>query len=444
MIFGIIITRKAVICMKRKDYDKLLYWKNHNNKMPYMLIGARQTGKTYLLNEFCNNEFENYIYINLDKEEQIKEIFEQTLDSEKIIEGIELITVKKINVDNTVIFFDEIQVSERAICSLKYFCESPKEYKIVTAGSLLGVKINRFKSSFPVGKVWIDYLYPMDFEEFLYAINEEKLVSTIKKSYEEMSPMLEPVHEKALKLYNEYICIGGMPVAILNYIENDRKILNFNDDVLNMIIISYLADMSKYTDNTESLRNNRIYNSIPMQLGKDNKKFKFSLVEKSARAREYDSSMDWLLSSNMLLKCQSVLTPKSPLKAYSENSYKIYLNDIGLLRVLAKISKEEILSGKNMLYKGVFTENYVAEVLYAKYNELFYWSVANEYEVDFLININGDIIPVEVKASDNVSSKSLNNYIKRFKPAYAIRLSTKNFGEANGIRSIPLYASFLI
>lgn len=292
--------------------------------------------------------------------------------------------------------------------------------------------------------MWIDYLYPMDFEEFLLAVSEEKLLSSIKKSYKEMTPMLGPIHEKALKLYNEYLCVGGMPVAILNYIENEKKIFKFNDDVLNMIIISYLADMSKYTDNTESLRNNRIYNSIPMQLGKENKKFKYSLVEKSARAREYDSSMDWLLSSNMLLKCQSVANPKSPLKAYVENNYKIYLSDIGLLRVLSKISKEEIISGKNMLYKGVFTENYIAEILHAKYNELFYWSVANEYEVDFLININGDIIPIEVKTSDNVTSKSLNNYIKRFKPVYAIRLSTKNFGETNGIKAIPLYASFLI
>lgn len=430
--------------MKRKAYNNLLNWKNKNSKMPYMLIGARQTGKTYLLNEFCKNEFENCVYINLDRDEQITQIFNQTLEPSKIIENIEAVLGIEINVENTVIFFDEIQVSERAISSLKYFCESEINYKIVTAGSLLGVKINRFKSSFPVGKVCIGYLYPMDFEEFLCAIEEDKLLSLIIKSYKEMTPMLDASHEKALRLYNEYLCIGGMPIAILNYIENGKKILKFEDEVLNTIIISYFADMSKYTDNTESLRNSRIYNSIPMQLGKENRKFKYSLVEKSARAREYDSSMDWLLSSNMLLKCQSVTTPKSPLKAYIENNYKIYLSDIGLLRVLAKISKEEILNGKNMLFKGVFTENYIAETLFAKYKELFYWSVSNEYEVDFLININGDIIPIEVKASDNVTSKSLNNYIKRFKPIYSIRIFTKNFGEANGIKSIPLYASFLI
>lgn len=430
--------------MERKLYNNLLYWKSNKINMPYMLIGARQTGKTYILTEFCKNEFENYVYINLDNMEDVKQIFEATINPEEIIKNIEGLLGIDINEENTVIFIDEIQVSERAISSLKYFCESEKNYKIVVAGSLLGVKVNRFKSSFPVGKVWIDYLYPMDFEEFLIAIGEKKLLDLIKESYNSMKPMLEPNHNKALSLYNEFLCIGGMPVAILNYIEHDKNIFKFEDDILKMIITSYLADMSKYTENMESLRNNKIYNSIPAQLGKENKKFKYSLVENSARAREYESSMEWLLSSNMLLKCQSINTPKSPLKAYVENNFKIYLSDIGLLRVLAKIGVNEIITNKNMLYKGVFIENYVAENLYAKYKELYYWILGNEYEVDFLININGNIIPIEVKASDNTSSKSLNYYIKRFKPEYAIRLSTKNFGESNGIKSIPLYASFLI
>ena len=284
---------------------------------------------------------------------------------------------------------------------MKYFCESEKDYKVIVAGSLLGVKINRFKSSFPVGKVWIDYLYPMDFEEFLLAIGEDKLLTLIKESYHEMKPIVDSIHEKALKLYNDYLCTVGMPTAILNYIENDKDIYKFEEDVLNMIITSYLADMSKYT---------KIYNSMPAQLGKENKKFKYSLVEKSARAREYDSAMEWLLSSNMLLKCHSVGTPKSPLKAYIDDNFKIYLNDIGLLRVLSKINISEIITNKNMLYKGVFIENYVAENLYNKYREIYYWSLNNIYEVDFLINIDGDIIPIEVKASDNITSKSLRYY----------------------------------
>lgn len=430
--------------MKRKLYDKLIYWKNNKIKMPYMLIGARQTGKTYIITEFCKNEFENYVYINLDSMEEIRQVFEQTIQPKEIIKNIEGLLSIDINIENTIIFIDEIQVSERAINSLKYFCESEENYKIIVAGSLLGVKVNRFKSSFPVGKVWIDYLYPMDFEEFLLAIGEDKLLELIKESYVEMKPMLEVTHNKALALYNDYICTGGMPAAILNYIEHDKNIFKFEDEVLDMIITSYLADMSKYTENIEAIRNNKIYNSMPAQLGKENKKFKYSLVEKSARAREYDSSMEWLLSSNMLIKCQSVTTPKSPLKAYVEDNFKIYLSDIGLLRVLSKININEIITNKNMLYKGVFIENYVAENLYSKYRELYYWVLGNEYEVDFLINVDGDIIPIEVKASDNTTSKSLNYYIKRYKPKYSIRLSTKNFGEANGIKSIPLYASFLI
>ena len=430
--------------MERKLYNNLLYWKNNKINMPYMLIGARQTGKTYILTEFCKTEFENYVYINLDSMEDLKKVFEQTIQPNEIIKNIERLLGIDINIENTIIFIDEIQVSERAISSLKYFCESEKNYKIVVAGSLLGVKVNRFKSSFPVGKVWIDYLYPMDFEEFLLAIGENKLLGLIKESYIEMKPMLDITHEKALKLYNEYICLGGMPAAILNYIEHDKNILKFEDDILNMIITSYLADMSKYTENIEAIRNNKIYNSMPAQLGKENKKFKYSLVETSARAREYDSAMEWLLSSNMLLKCQAIETPKSPLKAYVENNFKIYLSDIGLLRALSKISINEIITNKHMLYKGVFIENYVAENLFSKYRELYYWTLGNMYEIDFLINIDGDIIPIEVKASDNTTSRSLNYYISRYKPKYSIRLSTKNFGEVNGIKSIPLYASFLI
>ena len=427
--------------MERKLYKKLLDWKKNKT---YMLIGARQTGKTYIITEFCKKEFENYIYINLDSMEMIRQVFDQTIEPREVIKNIEGLLNVNIDIETTIIFIDEIQVSERAINSLKYFCESSENYKIIVAGSLLGVKINRFKSSFPVGKVWIDYLYPMDFEEFLLAIDEENLLNLIRESYSEMKPMLNSTHDKALELFNDYICTGGMPAAILNYIKHGKNIYQFENEVLEIIIMSYLADMSKYTENTEAIRNSKIYNSMPAQLGKENKKFKYSLVDKNARAREYESSLEWLLSSNMLIKSQSITTPKSPLKAYAENNFKIYLSDVGLLRVLAKINVNEIINNKNMLYKGVFMENYVAENLYSRDKEIFYWFLGNEYEVDFLINIDGDIIPIEVKASDNVTSKSLNYYIKRYKPKYSIRISTKNFGEVNGIKSIPLYASFLI
>lgn len=197
-------------------------------------------------------------------------------------------------------------------------------------------------------------------------------------------------------------------------------------------------------ENTKSIKNNKIYNSIPVQLGKENKKFKYSLVEKLARSREYESSVDWLISSNMILKCQGINMPKSPLKSNIEENFKLYLSDIDVLRVLSKIEKNEILLNKNMLYKGVLAENYVAEILYAKNRDLYYWQLGSQYEVDFLISIDGDIIPIEVKASDNVTSKSLNYYIQRYKPIYSIRISTKNFGFSNNIKSIPLYAAHLI
>lgn len=430
--------------MERNLYNNLIEWKNKRIEMPYMLVGVRQTGKTYLLTEFCKNEFENYVYINLDNMEQIREVFEKTMIPSEIIQNIEAILNINIDINNTIIFIDEIQVCERAISSLKYFCESEEPYKIVCAGSLLGVKINRFKSSFPVGKVWIDYLYPMNFSEFLKAIGEEKILKLIEDSYNNMTPMLEPTHEKALKLYYDYMCIGGMPVAILGYIENGKNVLKCNNELHEIIITSYLADMAKYTENTESVKNNKIYNSIPAQLGKENKKFKYSLVEKTARSREYESSVEWLLSSNMVLKCQGIKTPKSPLKVNIEDNFKLYLSDMGLLRVLAKIDKNEILLNKNMIYKGVLAENYVAEILYAKNRELYYWQLGSQYEVNFLINIDGDIIPVEVKANDNTTSKSLNYYVQRFKPKYSIRISTKNFGFSNNIKSIPLYAAHLI
>ena len=430
--------------MKREIYNKLIEWKNNNINMPFMLVGARQTGKTYILNEFCNNEFEKNLYINLDKSEDIREIFEETLEPDTIIQNIEALKNISIDINNTIVFLDEIQVSERAISSLKYFCESEKPYKIVCAGSLLGVKINRFKSSFPVGKVWIDYLYPMKFNEFLLAIGEEKLLDLIENGYKDMEPIIEVNHKKALKLYYDYICIGGMPASILQYIENGKSIANIDDDLLRIIITSYLADMAKYTENTESIKNTKIYNSIPSQLGKENKKFKYSLVEKSARSREYDSSLNWLLSSNMILKCDGVENPKSPLKANKVDNFKIYLSDMGLLRVLANIDKTEILLNKNMIYKGAITENYVAQVLYAKHHELFYWQQGNQYEVDFLINMEGDIIPIEVKAGDNTTSRSLNHYISKYKPKYSIKVSTKNFGFSNNIKSVPLYAVHLI
>lgn len=429
--------------MYRKLEQDLSKWKK-NYKVPLMIIGARQTGKTYILNKFCKENFENYIYINLEKEEIISNIFNETIDPEEIIEKIEIIKNIDINPNNTVIFFDEIQVNEKAITSLKYFCESEKDYKVICAGSLLGVKINRFNSSFPVGKVTIKYLYPMDFEEFLNAIKEEKLIKEIKKHYETNEPLLNSIHEKALSLYKKYLILGGMPEVINDYIQNEYKIANVNFDIQDQIITSYLADMNKYTENTESIKNSKIYNSIPKELARENNTFKYSIVDKNARKIRYESSMDWLLASNMILKCNLTEKNESPLKAFiNPDKFKIYLSDSGLLRALSNINYNEILLEKNEMYKGVLTENYIACEFYSKFKELHYYNF-NKYEIDFLLKIDGNIIPVEVKSGRRTNSKSLNEYIKKYKPEYSIRISSKNFGFENNIKSVPLYAVFCI
>ena len=429
--------------MYRKFEEELKIWKE-NYQMPLMLVGVKQSGKTYMLEEFCKKNYNNYIYINLDKEEGISNVFEETIEPDKIIEKIEIIKNVIINPEDTIIFLDEIQVSERAITLLKYFCESDKPYKIVCAGSLLGVKINRFKSSFPVGKVTIKYLYPMDFEEFLIALKEEMLIKEIKNHYESNEKIMNPIHEKALELYKKYLVLGGIPALINNYILNDCNIAHVNFELQEQIITSYLADMNKYTVVSEGVKNSAIYNSIPKELARVNNTFKYSIVDKDARRIRYESSLDWLLASNMILKCELAEKNESPLKAFaSSDKFKLYLSDVGLLRALSNLDYTEILLDKNEMYKGVLTENYIACELYPKYKELYYYTFAR-YEIDFLIKIDGEIIPVEVKSGRRTNSKSLGEYIKKYNPKYSIRISSKNFGFENNIKSVPLYAVFCI
>lgn len=429
--------------MYRKIEEELENWKS-NFKMPLMLVGARQTGKTYILEEFCKKNFNNYLYVNLDKEQDIVDVFEKTIDPNKIIEKIEIIKGIVINPEDTIIFLDEIQVSERAISSLKYFCESDKPYKIVCAGSLLGVKINRFKSSFPVGKVTIKYLYPMDFEEFLLALDEIKLIEEIRKHFYSNEAVLKAIHEKALDLYKKYLVLGGMPAIIKDFINNGSNIAHVNFNLQDQIITSYLADMSKYTENSEGIKNSQIYNSIPKELARVNNTFKYSIIDKDARKIRYESSLDWLLASNMVLKCDLADRNESPLKAFiNSDKFKLYLSDVGLLRALSNLDYSEVLLDKNEMFNGVLTENYVACSIYPKFKELFYYNF-DKYEIDFLIKINGDIIPVEVKSGRRTNSKSLNEYINKYNPVYSIRISSKNFGFENNIKSVPLYAVFCI
>lgn len=432
--------------MYRIFEKKLINWKNSGMEKPLMVIGVRQIGKTYTIQKFIKENFEEYIYFNLEKEEYLREIFEKTIDSEKIMDEIELYIGKKIDISKTILFFDEVQVSGKFIVSLKYFCESKRPYKIICAGSLLGVKINRFNDSFPVGRIQMEHMYPMSFEEFLIALNKEMLLEKIKESYENMIPLPTFAHEEALLLYKRYLCVGGMPEAVKNFISNESDILKYDSNILSNIIDMYIADMNKYVKNSlETVKIEKVYKNIPVQLAKDKKTFKYNLIEANARKRMYEHPIEWLISSGMILSSNKIKKAEIPLKVYQDEEYfKLYLSDVGILVAMSEIRFNDLILDKTFSFRGAITENYVAQEFTANDISLYYWTYGRNAQVDFIIYNNDGIIPVEVKSGDNVRSTSLKFYINENKPKYSIQLSTRNFGFENNIKSIPLYAAFCI
>lgn len=290
--------------MERKIYKELLKWKNTDMQKPLMIIGARQIGKTYIIKEFCQKEFKQYIYINLLEHSEIIKIFKQEINTAEKFNRMKIYLDIDIDIENTIIFFDEIQESEELISSLKYFNESEEPFKIICAGSLLGVKLKRMHTSFPVGKVKMLNMYPMDFEEFLMANGNQGLIDEIYKCYNVNIPMDTVLHEKALNLYRLYLCVGGMPEAIKNLLNNNKDILKFDKSIIEDIILPYLNDMNKYVQNkAEAIKTEAIYKSIPSQLGNKSNKFQYGKISSNARKRDYETSLDWLLSSTMVHKC---------------------------------------------------------------------------------------------------------------------------------------------
>ena len=433
--------------MRRLFEKKLFEWKNSGMKKPLMVVGARQIGKTYVIEKFAKENFDEYLYFNLEKNNEIRNIFENSVDDEKIINNIELYLGKKIDIEKTIFFFDEVQVSEEFIVSLKYFNEASKNYKIICAGSLLGVKIHRFNSSFPVGKIRIEYMYPMNFEEFLLATGNEILRDKIKECYENMAPMPTFAHEQAITLYKQYLCVGGMPEAVNNFVDNGLDILKFDSHILSDIKDMYIADMQKYVKNNyETVKIEKVYKNIPSQLAKENKNFKYNFIEETGRKRKYESAIDWLVASKMILINYNSKRMEIPLKVYiDEDIFKLYLSDVGILTNMSEIKFPDIMLDKTFIYKGAITENYVAQELSSREESLYYWTSKRSAEVDFSLYSEEDgIIPIEVKSGNNVRSVSLNLYMKEYNPKYAIRFSTRNFGFENNIKSIPLYAVFCV
>ena len=430
----------------RKIYNDLVKWKNDIDVKPLMIVGARQVGKTYILEKFCKCEFKKYFYVNLFEDMELINIYKSNLSSDEKFLQFKLYFNYDIESEGTVIFIDEIQESEDLIQELKYFCERHNNLRIVCAGSLLGVKLKRFNKSFPVGKVRMLNMYPMDFEEFLLAYDKSMLVETIRNCYNNNSSMHETFHKMALKYYRIFMICGGMPESVKKMIEVDGYLIKYNDWILKDIITSYFKDMKKYVVSaSETIKITKLYNSISRQISNMSNKFQYSKVESGTKSRDYELPLDWLLASNLVNKSSRITLPEIPLKGFvDEASFKLFINDIGILRYLLEISPRDVYLDNLSFYKGTMIENYVANQLIINGYSLYYWQSSGKAEVDFLLYTKDGIIPVEVKSADNVKSKSLKVYVEKYNPKYSIRISTKDFGFENNIKSVPLYAVFCI
>jgi predicted AAA+ superfamily ATPase len=431
--------------MKRKILDSLVEWKNSEERKPLILNGARQVGKTYILEQFGAEYFENVVYLNMEIEGAVRDFIEKELSPRKIIQFLEATKKQEIKPYGTLIFFDEIQACEGALTSLKYFCEQTPEYYIVAAGSLLGVAINREKYSFPVGKVNEFNMYPFDFEEFLWAMGYEKLAEEIRNHYANDEAMSDALHHVALELYQKYFIVGGMPAAVKSFIKTDSflKVQVVQNDILN----EYIADMAKYADKATSVKIRACYDSIPAQLAKENAKFQYKVVQRGSTATIFGEAIEWLNLANITLKCQCLEHGFIPITAYMDLiNFKLFMGDIGILTLRSEIPLQTILSPieTDNTFLGAMTENYVAQCFKAKKYRLAYWQSEGKAEVDFVLQIDGKVVPVEVKKGSRNRSKSLGVFMEKYKSEYAIRISKKNFGFENKIKSVPLYAVFCI
>jgi len=411
--------------------------------MPLIVNGARQVGKTYILQEFGSKEYENYLIVNFEIDKALASKFEESIKPTAIIQYLESIHSQRIIPEKTLLIFDEIQACESALTSLKYFCEQVPEYHVIAAGSLLGVAVNRQKYSFPVGKVDELSLFPMDFEEFLWALDREQFAELIRDHFELNKPL--DVHSLAIEFYNKYLIVGGMPAAVREFINTNSFVAVA--DIQNRILNEYIADMAKYAEPATSIKIRACYESIPAQLAKENRKFQYSVVQKGGSATIFGESIEWLRYSGVVLKCQKITQGKMPVKVYADLSdFKLYMSDSGMLIMQSGIATQFILSPLETenTFMGAIAENYVAQALATNLIPLYYWKNENTAEVDFVIQKGVDVIPIEVKYGVRVRSKSLGIFMSQYKCPFGIRLSKKNFGFENNIKSVPLYAAFCI
>ena len=431
--------------MYRKIMSYLETWQESTHRKPLILQGARQVGKTYSVLEFGRTHYDNVAYFNFETNPKLNETFEENISPDYLIPILSHIAGQTIVKEKTLIVFDEVQLCERALTSLKYFCEDAPDYHIIVAGSLFGAAVNRAKFSFPVGKVDIKTLYPMDMEEFMLALGEDNLVLQIKESFVSDKPLPSALHDAAMQLYRQYLVVGGMPECVMQYAETkDYILVRHKQDT---ILASYLNDMSKYNNLNEIKKTRLTYDNITVHLSKKNTRFQYKLIKKGGRASEFENAIEWLCLSGIVSQVYRVEQIKKPLENYRDiDAFKIYVSDMGLLCAKKDVVANDILYMVDELndFKGGMTENYVnVQLLINGYNT-YYWQSERGAEIDFVIQREGKLIPIEVKSADNARAKSLKVYMDTFSPEYAIKLSSKNFGFEDNKKIVPLYAAFCI
>ena len=431
--------------MYRKIMQFLEEWRQSPHRKPLILQGARQVGKTYSLLAFGRAHYENVAYFNFETNPKLNATFDEDISPAYLIPILSHIAGQTIVREKTLIIFDEVQLCERALTSLKYFCEDAPDYHIVVAGSLLGVAVNRTQFSFPVGKVDIKTMYPMDMEEFLLALGEDDLVERIRECFQNDAPLPSALHDKAMLLYRQYLVVGGMPECVLQFAQTkDYILVRHTQDT---ILTSYLNDMSKYNTANEIKKTRLTYDNITVQLSKKNTRFQYKLIKKGGRASEFENAIEWLTLSGIVSQVYRVEQIKKPLENYRDiDAFKIYVSDLGLLCAKKDLAADDILYMVEELsdFKGGMAENYVNTQLMMNGYRTYYWESERGAEIDFIIQRDGQLIPIEVKSADNTKAKSLKVYIETFKPAYAIKISARNFGFEDGKKTVPLYAVFCI
>jgi uncharacterized protein len=431
--------------MKRDLYRKLLDWKSNPRRKPLLLQGARQTGKTFILKAFGRNEYENVMYCNFEEDPSLGQFFERDLDPERIIKELSIYYDVEIRPGTDLVVFDEIQMSSRALNALKYFEEKRKDIHIAAAGSLLGVKLSS-PGSFPVGKVNFLHLFPMNFMEFLDSMGESRYRQLIEKVSEPI-PLSEAFHLHLTDLLRQYYFVGGMPEAVNHFAETAkvREVREIHEE----IIKSYTLDFAKHAPTSDIPKLTLLWDSIPIHLAKENKKFTFSAVKKSARAREYENALTWLEDAGLVHRAVATRSAKSPLSHYADRGcFKIYALDVGLLGAMSRSAVELMVRGDRLFneYDGAFVENFVAQQLIAHFGQpLHYWrSKGGKAELDFLCEFSGRIYPLEVKAGINPRSKSLRSYDMQFSPPVLARATLLNIKKDGKILNLPLYSLSLL